>query len=114
MSAPADGADPDVGDGRRRLAWHPSAGVGGRLYSAVERASDRLPGIDGPHRRVATAVMAVRGTQHRSAAQFAAAYGLAEAELSAIERGLVAAPDLPAPLRQLTPVDTLLGRSHEG
>ncbi len=114
MSALAGDSDSDSGDVRRRLAGHPSAGVGGRLYSAVERATDRLPGIDGPHRRVATAVLAVRGTQHRSAAQFAAAYGLADLELSAIERGLVAAPDLPAPLRQLTPVDELLEGFDEG
>jgi hypothetical protein len=58
--------------------------------------------------RVATTVLAVRGSQGRSPAAFAAAYGLSEADLARMESGWIAWADLPAPVRVLTPVAALL------
>jgi hypothetical protein len=106
MSAP-----PGPSGGARPQSRHPSArAVGGQLEAPVRRllrgpAVAAVSGaITGPHRAVAVAALAVRGGQHRTRSQFAAAYGLAEAEVAHIETGEVALEHLPAVLRVLTPL----------
>ena len=109
----ADGAG-GGGEVEGSAARHPSAWrAGGPLRAPIARAMGRLGGIDGPHVRVATTLLAVRGSQGRTPAAFAAAYGLSEAELARMESGWVAWVDLPAPVRLLTPVAALLARPAE-
>ena len=99
----------------RRSTRHPAALAQGddlvgstrRLASGRERDLERM-GIDGPERVVATATMAVRGREQRTRPEFAAAYGLSEAELARIEAGCVAVHELPAVLRVLTPVESVI------
>lgn len=102
--------DADGTEARAARDRHPAARGSARpLRRSVERSVDRLPGIDGPHRSVAAAVAAIRGGEHRTRAAFAAAYGLTEGEVAAIEAGRVAVRDVPAPLRVLTPLPGLAG-----
>lgn len=87
---------------RRR---HPSArGAGTHLVAPMARVAAVGAPVAGPHRDVASAVLAVRGADGRSRAAFAAAYGLGAHEVAAMEAGRVPLAELPAPLSILTPV----------
>ena len=99
---------------------HPAArAMGADLAQAVRvvvardqapgRAAQGRQGSRPPEPTVAAAVMAVRGRQHRTRAQFAVAYGLSEEELVAIESGTVPLDSVPAVLRVLTPLDSVVG-----
>ena len=90
---------------------HPSArSSGAHLVGPTRRLSLVLSPGPGPHWAVAAAAIAVRGTQGRSQAAFALAYGLDAADVVALERGDVAAEKLPAPLRVLTPIGVLASK----
>lgn len=67
-------------------------------------------GVVGPEAAVAMATMAVRGRQHRTRQEFAAAYGLTHELVCQLESGALAVEQVPAPLLVLTP----LGRILEG
>lgn len=102
--------------GRRRSPRHPAArAVGADLAETVRIVVSRPQvaqsgqGSEAPERTVAASVMAVRGRQHRTRAQFALAYGLSEAEVTAIESGTVPLQEVPAVLRVLTPLDSVVG-----
>lgn len=83
-------------------ARHPAARARGDHLVALARRVDRAGSIVGPHRAVAVAARAVRGRQRRSVASFAAAYGTTEELVGALEGGLIAPEDVPAPLVALT------------
>ena len=96
---------------QRSLEVPPSARArGSHLAGPLAALAPRLPGIDGPHRSVAAAALAVRGDQGRNRAGFAAAYGLTEDEVFALESGWTGLEQLPIPLAVLTPLASLAHR----
>jgi hypothetical protein len=98
---------------------HPAARArGADLARSAElllrRESGAALGVTGPERAVAVAALAWRGQQQRTRAEFAAAYGIGEGEVAEIESGCVAADDLPAVLRLLTPLESIAHRLSLG
>ena len=86
-------------------AGHPAGRSGAAhlvgLGAAVARRGEQMAG---PHRAVAAAGLAVRGAQGRTVTSFAAAYGIEETLVEALEAGRIPADQIPAPLRLLTPL----------
>lgn len=96
---------------------HPAARARGAdlaftAHRLIEQRSHigRSMGVVGPETAVAMATMAVRGRQHRTRQEFAAAYGLTHELVCQLESGAVTASQVPVPLLVLTP----LGRILEG
>ncbi len=97
------------GDGSR--GRHPSArSSGAHLVGPTRRLSLVLSPAPGPYRAMAAAAIAIRGTQGRSQAAFALAYGLDIADVVALEGGDVPPDQLSAPLRVLTPMGHLASK----
>lgn len=83
-------------------ARHPAARARGDHLVPLARRVAATGDLAGPHRSVAVAAQAVRGRQGRSVATFAAAYGVEDALVVALEAGWIPVDDVPAPLRVLT------------